>query len=66
MEEIIFGVDSKFPANKQLKNGYTIYEWISRQRCFPSFWGRDLLGDNAITKSEIEFLKEKNVRLNLL
>ncbi len=37
-----------------------------RQKCFPSFWGRNILGDNVVTKKEIEFLKERNCKLKLI
>lgn len=58
-----FGVSSNAPSNKRLKNGYTLYEWVMRQKGFPLFWGRTLLGTNAITEEEIRFLKDKNCKI---
>ena len=58
-----FGVKSAVPANKTLKNGYTLYDWVKRQKCFPKFWGRTLLGSSCVTKEEIEFLKEKDCKV---
>ena len=66
MNKIIFGVSSTESANKYLTNGYTVYDWVVRQKCFPSFWGRKILGDNVVTKKEIEFLKERNCKLKLI
>lgn len=61
-----FGVSSATPSNKVLKNGYTLYDWVKRQKCFPAFWGRDLSGENSITAEEMEFLKDKNCKILLL
>lgn len=66
MNKIIFGVSSTESANKKLTNGYTVYDWVVRQNCFPSFWGRKILGDNVVTKKEIEFLKERICKLKLI
>lgn len=62
----IFGVSSEMSANQKLKNGYTMYDWVMRQKCFPAFWGRTLLGDNPITKEEIEFLKQRDCKIALI
>lgn len=63
---IIFGVDSKSPANVQLTNGYSLYDWVIRQNSFPDFWGRDLDGEDAITTEEREYLKKKNCKVALI
>ena len=59
----IFGAASTSPANKKLKNGYTVYDWVTRQNCFPSFWGRTITGENPITEEEMEFLRSKNCKI---
>ncbi len=61
-----FGVSSNTPSNTKLSNGYTLYDWVMRQRCFPAFWGRPISGENAITKEEVAFLKENNCKILLL
>ena len=63
---LIYGVDSTAFSNTPLTNGYTLYDWVMRKSCFPSFWGRSLTGENPITKSEIEFLKSKNCKIALI
>jgi len=60
----IFGADSRMPANTRLTNGYTLYDWVMRMSCFPSFWGRSLIGEKAVTKEEIDFLHSKHLRLH--
>lgn len=62
----IFGASSEIPSNTRLKNGYTMFDWVMRQKGFPFFWGRQLTGENAVTKDELEFLKEKDCRVCLL
>ena len=62
----IFGVSSVTPINKKLKNGYTMYDWVKRQKCFPAFCMRTLSGENKITAEEIEFLKAKDCKIGLV
>lgn len=62
----IFGVSSATPISKKLKNGYTMYDWVKRQKCFPAFCMRTLTGDNKITAEEIEFLKSKDCKIGLV
>lgn len=64
--KMVFGVSSSIPINKKLKNGYTMYDWIKRQKCFPSFCIRTLCGENKITAEEIAFLKEKDCKIGLV
>ena len=62
----IFGVSSATPINKKLKNGYTMYDWVKRQKCFPVFCMRTLCGEDKITAEEIEFLKAKDCKIGLV
>lgn len=62
----IFGVNSVTPSNTKLKNGYTMYDWVIRERCFPTFWGRSLNGENPITAEEIGFLRSKDCKILLV
>lgn len=62
----IFGVNSATPSNKRLKNGYTLFDWIMRQKCFPEFCMRTLCGEDEITAEEIEFLRTKDCKIGLV
>lgn len=62
----IFGVSSATPLSRKLKNGYTMYDWIKRQKCFPAFCMRTISGENKITAEEIEFLKAKDCKIGLV
>ena len=61
-----FGVKSTLPANYKLSNGYNLYEWVMRKKCFPSFWGRPISGDNAIDLNELEFFQQKQCKVMLV
>ena len=61
-----FGVCSATPINKKLKNGYTMYDWVMRQKGFPAFCMRTLDGENAITAEEIAFLQDKDCKIGLV
>ena len=60
---IIYGVDSKFPANMKLTNGFNLYDWVVRKSCHPSFWGRYITGDGKVTVEEMEYLKSKSCKI---
>ncbi len=64
--EIFLGVNSKIPLNKKLKNGYTMFDWFSRQKGFPAFCMRTLTGENKITFEEIEFLHKKGCKIGFV
>ena len=55
-ERLLFGVDSHTPSNDILQNNLTEFEWAVRNKVYPNFWGRNLTGENALTKEEIDFL----------
>lgn len=63
---IIYGADSVMPADTLLTNGYSLYDWVMRKSCFPSFWGRNITGWNRITESEKDFLRQKRCRVALI
>ena len=62
----VFGVSSATPINKKLKNGYTMFDWVMRQKGFPGFCMRTLCGADKITAEEIAFLKEKDCKIGLV
>lgn len=66
MNRFIFGVKSTAPANTILTNGYTLYDWVMRKNCFPSFWGRSISGVKKPNDEELRFLKEKDCKIALI
>lgn len=63
---LIFGVNSKFSADVILQNNLTLFEWVTRNKQYPSFWGRNIAGDNSLTKEEIAFLHGKGCKISLI
>lgn len=63
VERLLFGVDCEFQANEILQNNLTMFEWVVRNKTHPSFWVRNLLGKNALTKDEIAFIHSKGCKI---
>ena len=63
VERLLFGVDSEIQANDILQNNISMFEWVIRNKIHPNFWGRNLLGENALTKDEIEFIHSKGCKI---
>lgn len=64
--KMIMGVHSTEPLNQRLKNGYTMHDWVKRQKGYPFFCLRTLIGDDALTENEISFLRERKCKIGLL
>ena len=62
----IFGVYSATPINQKLKNGYTMHDWVMRQKGFPAFCMRTLCGEYKLTAKEVEFLRAKDCKIGLV
>ena len=63
VERLLFGVDSEIQANDILQNNISMFEWVIRNKVHPNFWGRNLLGVNALTKDEIDFIHSKGCKI---
>ncbi len=63
VEGLFFGVDSEIQANDILQNNISMFEWVVRNKVFPAFWGRNLLGENPLTKEEINFIHSKGCKI---
>ena len=62
VERLLFGVDSEIQVNDILQNNISMFEWVVRNKIHPNFWGRNLLGENALTKDEIDFIHSKGCK----
>lgn len=60
---LLFGVDSKIQANDLLQNNIDAFEWVVRNKIYPNFYGRHLIGENCLTKDEIRFLHAKGCKI---
>ena len=63
VERLFFGVDSQIQSDDVLQNNITEFEWAVRNKVYPNFWGRNLVGENALTKEEIDFLHSKGCKI---
>lgn len=63
VSRLLFGVDSKIQANDILQNNISEFEWVVRNKVYPNFWGRNLVGENALTKDEIAFIHSKGCKI---
>lgn len=63
VERLLFGVDSEIQANDILQNNISMYEWVVRNKVHPNFWGRNLSGENALTKDEVDFIHSKGCKI---
>jgi hypothetical protein len=62
----LYGVNSEYPANARLTNGYDLFGWVMRMSSVPAFWERNMTGKNKITKEEIEFLHKNYCGIALI
>lgn len=60
---LYFGVDSTIPADDVLQNNITLFDWAARNKIYPNFWGRNIAGENCLTKEEVEFLYKKGCKI---
>ena len=55
-ERLFFGVDAAWDSQDLLQNNIDLFEWVVRNKIYPNFFGRNLMGENSLTKEEISFL----------
>ena len=65
VSRLLFGVNSRTRSDNLLQNNVDQFEWVLKNKIYPNFWGRELLGENAITKEEIDFLHDKGCKIAL-
>lgn len=59
VERLFFGVDASWEAQDLLQNNIDLFEWVVRNKIYPYFFGRNIMGENSLTKEEIRFLHNK-------
>lgn len=62
-DKLLFGVDSKVKSDCVLQNNLTEFDWAARNKLYPNFWGRNITGENSLTKDEIAFLHGKGCKI---
>ena len=64
--ELLYGVSGEHPANAKLTNGYDLFSWVMRMGGPPSFWGRNMTGENCLTLEEITLLHKNRCGIALI
>ena len=62
VNRLFFGVDAKTQADDLLQNNIDQFEWIVRNKVYPNFYGRNMVGENCLTREEVEFIHRKGSR----
>ena len=60
---LLFGVDSAMQANDLLQNNLRSFEWVTRNKLYPNFWGRNIAGENSLTREEVDFLHRQGCKI---
>ena len=63
VDRLLFGVDSKTQANDLLQNNIEQFEWTVRNKIYPNFYGRNMVGEKCLTREEIKFLHGKGCKI---
>lgn len=58
-----FGVDSATRADTVLQNNLTLFDWVTRNKMYPNYWGRYIGGEKNITHEELDFLHQKGCKV---
>ena len=63
---LLFGIDTKIETDDLLQNNITQFEWAVRNKIYPNFFGRNIVGENSLNKEEIKFLHSKGCKIALI
>ena len=63
VDRLFFGVDAKTQADDLLQNNIDQFEWIVRNKVYPNFYGRNMVGENCLTREEVEFIHRKGCKV---
>ena len=59
VSRLLFGITTKIETDDLLQNNLTQFEWVVRNKIYPNFVGRNIAGDNSLSREEIKFLHRK-------
>ena len=63
VKRLLFGIDTKIETDDLLQNNITQFEWVVRNKIYPNFVGRNIVGENSLNKEEIKFLHSKGCKI---
>lgn len=62
-ERLLFGVNSDARADTVLQNNLTLFDWAERNKLYPNFWGRNIVGEHCLTREEVAFLHDHGCKI---
>ena len=63
---LFFGVDSETQSVDLLQNNIKLFDWVIKNKIHPNFFGRNITGENSLTKEEVKFLHSKGTKIALI
>ena len=60
---LLFGIDTRIETDDLLQNNITQLEWAIRNKVYPNFVGRNIVGENCLNKEEIKFLHKNGCKI---
>ena len=66
VSRLYFGVDSEIQSNDLLQNNIDMFEWVIRNKIHPNFYGRNIMGENALTKDEVKFIHSNGTKIAVI
>lgn len=62
---LYFGFDCETPVDTILQNNITLFDWVERNKIYPTYCGRNITGKNALTREEVKFLADKGCNITV-
>ena len=63
VKRLLFGINTKIETDDLLQNNITQFEWAVRNKIYPNFVGRNIVGENSLNKEEIKFLHSRGCKI---
>lgn len=63
VSRLFFGVDSKIQSDDLLQNNIDMFEWVIRNKIHPNFYGRNIVGKDALTSAEIKYIHSRGTKI---
>ena len=62
-DRLLFGVESSIQSDDVLQNNLEMFDWAAKNKIYPNFWGRNIVGEDCLTKEEITYLHKKGCKI---
>ena len=62
-DRLFFGVESNIRTDNVLQNNLKLFDWAAKNKIYPIFWGRNIVGTDCLLKEEIVFLHKNGCKI---